>query len=109
MSSVWPLVRGRVYCAKFANVDGEKYYLVVSNNRRNNQLKQVLAIRLTTTKKPSISSIVEIPRGEVFVGRAVCDDIVEIWQDEVGRDLGAITPRTMAQIALGLRAALGIS
>jgi mRNA interferase MazF len=109
VSSVWPLVRGRVYSAIFPNVDGEKYYLVVSNNRRNSALNQVLAVRLTTTKKPSISSIVEIPHGEVFVGRAVCDDIVEIWENEVRRDLGALTPKTMAQIEQGLRAALGIT
>jgi mRNA interferase MazF len=72
-------------------------------------LKQVLAIRLTTTKKPAISSIVEIPQGEVFSGRAVCDDIVEIWEDEVRRDLGALTPKTMTHIEQGLKAALGLS
>jgi mRNA interferase MazF len=109
VSSVWPLVRGRVYSAIFPTVDGEKYYVVVSNNRRNQALDQVLAIRLTTTKKPSISSIVEIPRGEVFVGRAVCDDIVEIWDNEVRRDLGALTPKTMTRIEQGLKAALGIT
>ena len=102
-------MRGRVYSAIFPNVDGEKYYLVVSNNRRNNALDQVLAIRLTTSEKPPISSIVEIPHGEVFVGRAVCDDIVEIWKNEVRRDLGALTPRTMTQIEQGLKAALGIA
>jgi mRNA interferase MazF len=82
---------------------------VVSNNRRNKELKQVLAIRLTTTKKPEISSIVEIPQGEVFSGRAVCDDIIEIWEDEVRRDLGALTPKTMTHIEQGLKAALGLS
>jgi mRNA interferase MazF len=102
-------VRGRVYSAIFPTVDGEKYYVVVSNNRRNRALDQALAVRLTTTKKPSISSIVEIPQGEVFVGRAVCDDIVEIWESEVRRDLGALTPRTMTQIEQGLKAALGFS
>lgn len=109
MSSPWPLVRGRVYSAIFSNIDGEKFYLVVSNNRRNQALEQVLAVRLTTTLKPLISSIVEIPSSEVFVGRAVCDDIVEIWKSEVRRDLGALTPRTMVQIEEGLKAALGIS
>jgi mRNA interferase MazF len=109
VSSAWPLGRGRVYSTIFPNTDGEKYYLVVSNNRRNRELKQVLAIRLTTTQKPSIASIVEIPLGEVFIGRAVCDDIIEIWEDDVRRDLGALTPRTMIHIEQGLRAALGLS
>ena len=109
MNPPWPLLRGRVYSAVLSNVDGEKYFLVVSNNRRNAAMEQVLAVRLTTSKKPTIPSIVEIPSGEVFVGRAVCDDIIDIWQSEVRRDLGAFTPETMAQIQHGLKAALGIS
>ena len=47
------LLRGRVYAAQLAHVEGEKYYLVVSNNRRNARLPQVLAVRLTTSAKPS--------------------------------------------------------
>jgi hypothetical protein len=41
-----------------------------------------------------------------FTGRAVCDDIVEVYQDEVRRDLGALTPKTMAEVSRGLKAAL---
>jgi len=45
------LIRGRVYGAVLSNIEdeGEKYYLVVSNNRRNGAFPQVLAVRLTTT------------------------------------------------------------
>ena len=103
-----PLLRGRVYAAQLAHVDGEKYYLVVSNNRRNARLPQVLAVRLTTSAKPSTPSIVELDQAEVFCGRAVCDDIETLWPDEVCRDLGAVTSRAMARIAVGLRAALDI-
>jgi mRNA interferase MazF len=104
------LVRGRVYAAvlEYIKDEGEKYYLVVSNNRRNRAFPQVLAVRLTTTPaKSPRPAVVELDHREVFAGRAVCDDIVEIYPDEVKRDLGALTPNAMAQIEDGLRAALG--
>ncbi len=102
------LLHGRVYAAKLAHIDDEKYFLVVSNNRRNARLPQVLAVRLITSPKPSTPSIVELDQSEVFCGRAVCDDIETLWPDEVRRDLGAVTSDAMARIAVGLRAALDI-
>lgn len=109
MKPPWPLARGRVYAARLSNLDEDKYFLVVSNNRRNRNLPQVLAVRLTTTAKPPLPSIVQLAAPEVFTGYAVCDDIVEIWQDEVKRDLGAISPATMTRIAHGLAAALDLA
>jgi mRNA interferase MazF len=50
-----------------------KLFLVVSNNARNKNLEQVLAVRLTTSPKPKLSSIVTLGHPEVFVGSAVCD------------------------------------
>ncbi len=50
-----------------------------------------------------------MPGSEVFTGSVVCDDIVEIWSDEVRRDLGALNPAAMDAVALGLMAALGLS
>lgn len=104
----WPLVRGRVYAARLANLDEDTYFLVVSNNRRNRNLPQVLAVRLTTTPKPPLPSIVPLRPPEVFTGSVVCDDIVEIWEDEVKRDLGALSPAAMNAVARGLAAALDI-
>ncbi|MGH3222131.1 MAG: type II toxin-antitoxin system PemK/MazF family toxin [Streptosporangiaceae bacterium] len=105
-----PLLRGRVYAAKIPSIDPdhEKYFLVVSNNRRNEQLPQVLAIRLTTTPKPQIPSVVELGHPEPFVGRACCDDIEALYPDEVTRDMGALTRGGMARVEAGLRAALGL-
>jgi mRNA interferase MazF len=101
-------LRGRVYAARLSNVKDEKFLVVVSNNQRNTQLPQVLVIRLTTSQKPSIPSIVELGKGEAFIGRAVCDDIVEIYEDEVVRDLGALSPTAMSAIGDGIEAALGL-
>ena len=108
MSGIWPLLRGRVYAAKLSNIKTEKYFLVVSNNQRNTHLQQVLAIRLTTSPKPNIPSIVELGNGETFIGRAVCDDIIELYEDEIIRDLGALSPKAMSAIANGLKAALSL-
>jgi mRNA interferase MazF len=102
------MVRGRVYRAKLEHIKDPKWYVVVSNNRRNRQLEQVLAIRLTTSPKPDLPSIVELGPGEVFTGRALCDDIETLWEDEVQQDLGALSPAVMARIDAGLRAALGL-
>lgn len=103
------LVRGRVYAAKLEHVGAEKYYLVVSNNRRNNAFEQVLAVRLTATSPRSPRpAMVQLGSTEVFAGWASCDDVETIWSDEVTRDLGALTPRAMNQVENGLRAALGL-
>ncbi|GAB97842.1 mRNA interferase MazF [Kineosphaera limosa] len=103
-----PLERGRVYAAVLGTL-GEKYYLVVSNNQRNRNLDSVVAVRLTTSLKPPLPSIVALdPDRDGFQGHIVCDDIVEIFDDEVRRDLGAVSSQTMRSVEAGLRAALGL-
>lgn len=102
------LVRGRVYAAVLSHLGEEKYFLVVSNNRRNRQLDQVLAVRLTTTPKPRLRSIVPLGPGEAFDGSVVCDDVVELYPDEVRRDLGALSTGSMRRVDDGLRAALDL-
>lgn len=103
----WPLLRGQVVQAEIG-LDEPKLFVVVSNNRRNRQLPQVLAVRLTTTDKPNIPSIVQLGHPEVFAGVAVCDDIVELYEDEVLKVAGALSIRAMRAIGAGLSAALDI-
>jgi mRNA interferase MazF len=103
------LVRGRIYLVDLGLVDGPKPMLVVSNNIRNSQLPEILAVRITTTSKPSMPSIVELPSGEPQVGRVLCDRITVIYEDEVKRDLGALSPGTMRAVESGLKYALGMS
>jgi mRNA interferase MazF len=102
------LLRGRVYAATLEHVGGEKYYLVVSNNRRNGQLPQVLAVRLTTSPKPLIPTVVELDQREPFTGRVLCDDIEALYPNEVRRDVGALSPGAMGRVEAGLRAALDL-
>jgi mRNA interferase MazF len=101
-------LRGRVYAATIDEKIGRKYYLVISNNQRNRQLGSVLGVRLATTPMPEIDTIIECGDGDPVAGRILCDDIVEIFRDEIARDLGAVTPATMRRVDDGLRAALSL-
>ena len=87
---------------------GEKPYLIVSNNARNRQLQDSLAVRITTTVKPDMMSVVRLSPADPLVGRVLCDDIVAIFHDELRRDVGAVCSTTMSQVAVGLRFALGL-
>lgn len=103
------IYRGRIYGAVLSERLGEKYYLVVSNNRRNARLDSVLAIRLTTSVKPDLDSIVVLGHTDgPWSGRALADDIVEVYRDEITRELGALSPATMRRIDDALRAALDL-
>lgn len=108
MSFSGPFARGRICAAVLPNIGEEKYFLVVSNNVRNRQLGTALVVRLTTTPKPSLDSIVVLPPGESFDGSVVCDDILELYADEVTRELGALSRAAMVRVDRGLVAALGL-
>lgn len=99
--------RGRVYRADLGY--GLKPFLIVSNNRRNNALDSALAVRLTTSPKPELTSIVPLGPADPLVGRVLCDDIVPIYRDELKEDLGALSRETMTAVAAGLSAALGLT
>lgn len=103
----WPLTRGQVVRAD-VGLDEPKLFVVVSNNRRNRQLSDVLAARLTTSAKPSIPSIVELAPQDGLGGRVVCDDLLPIYEDEVVSVVGALSPRSMRAVDRGLAAALGL-
>lgn len=104
------LLRGRVYRARLSHIEEDKYFLVVSNNRRNRAFEQVLAVRLTTTKpRERRPAMVELDAGDALTGWASCDDIETIFDDEVRADLGAVTAHTMRRVEAGLRAALGMA
>lgn len=104
------LLRGNIYAAKLDHIPAEKYFLVVSNNGRNKAFDNVLAVRLTSRPKPSLPSIVEMsPEDPLHGGRIVCDDIVELWPDEVRMHKGTLTAETMRRVDAGLKAALGLS
>lgn len=103
----WPLSRGQVVQADIG-LGEPKLFVVVSNNRRNQQLPQVLAARLTTSPKPDIPSVVQLGHPEAFNGSVVCDDTVEVYPDEVVSVQGALSPQAVRALNVGLAAALGL-
>ncbi|HCT74996.1 MAG TPA: MazF family transcriptional regulator [Micromonosporaceae bacterium] len=98
--------RGRVYMADLGY--GDKPFLVVSNNARNTKLEDCVAVRITTTQKPEIASIVPLSGSDPLVGRVLCDDIVRLYRDELRRDVGALSVPTMNRVGAALRYALAI-
>jgi mRNA interferase MazF len=104
------MLRGRIYRAHLSHIGADKFFLVVSNNRRNRAFQSVLAARLTTTppREPR-PAMVALGKGEVMSGWVSCDDIEALYDDEVRADVGAVTPAAMDRVEAGLRAALGIA
>ncbi|MCS0636287.1 type II toxin-antitoxin system PemK/MazF family toxin [Streptomyces sp. LP05-1] len=105
MTDIVP-VRGRVYRADLGS--GLKPWLVVSNNARNRALHDVLVVRVTTSPKPSLASIVELGPDDPLVGRILCDDLGPLYRDEIKADLGALSAPTMMRVASALRHVLAL-
>ncbi|WP_061296337.1 type II toxin-antitoxin system PemK/MazF family toxin [Herbidospora cretacea] len=105
--TTYPL-RGRVFMADLGEDYGEKPYVIVSNNARNRALPSYLAVRITTSAKPPLPSIVELTPEDPLTGRALCDDIVILFEEDLQRDLGGLTLQTMMRVGQGLRHALAL-
>ena len=99
-------VRSRIYWADLGH--GEKPWVCVSNNIRNQHLGSFLAVRVTTSSKPMLDSIVPLTAQDPLVGSVLCDDIVEIFREEVVRETGAVSLGTMMAVGAGLRSALAL-
>jgi mRNA interferase MazF len=100
-------VRGLVYRADVGY--GPKPFLVVSNNTRNQNLSDCLAVRLTTTPKPDLPSIVKLESADApLIGSVCCDDITALYRDELKEQLGALSLGTIMRVATALKAALAL-
>ena len=104
------MLRGRIYRAHLTHIGEDKFFLVVSNNRRNRAFEQVLAARLTTTPpRDQRPAMVPLGPGEIMTGWVSCDDIETLYDDEVRADIGAIAAPTMRRVEASLRAAFGMA
>jgi mRNA interferase MazF len=100
-------VRGLVYRADLGF--GLKPFLVVSNNTRNQKLNDCLVVRLTTTPKPDLPSIVKLEAADApLVGYVCCDDIAPAYRDELKAQVGALSLPSMMRVANALKAALAL-
>ncbi|MGQ0630424.1 MAG: hypothetical protein ACT4P1_05235 [Sporichthyaceae bacterium] len=58
--------------------------------------------------EPALPSIVPLALDDPVTGRILCDDVIQLWPDEVRRELGALSPATMRAVNEGLKVALGL-
>jgi mRNA interferase MazF len=100
--------RGVIYSAYLEHVGDEELCVVVSNNGRNRSLDTALAARITTSRKPQISSIVPIQPGEPVHGSVLCHDLELLYPEDVRNSPGAFSPAMMRRINDGLRAAFAL-
>lgn len=101
-------LRGQVYSVDLGH--GRKPWLIVSNNARNRNLDSVLAARITTSRKhAAMPTVIPLTQADPLVGFVLCDDIVQLYRDEIAKPAGALSPRTMAGVSDGLRVAFGLS
>lgn len=108
MSWAQPVSRGQILRVEIG-LSEPKLVVVVSNNSRNRKLSAVLVARMTTSPKPSIPSIVPLADQGGFVGSVVCDDIFEVFEDEVLAVVGSLAPATVSSVNAGLQVALGLA
>jgi mRNA interferase MazF len=104
-------VRGRVYWVYLDTGEQEerKPFVVVSNNHRNRNLGDCLAVRLTTTRKEPRTTVVPLgPADSPLRGFVLCDEITHVYDDELLEDIGALSFATMTAVAAGLKAALDL-
>jgi mRNA interferase MazF len=71
-------------------------------------LESVLAVRITSSQKPAIPTVVRLVADDPVTGFVLCDDLAPLYRDEIRSDAGAASPATMRRIADGLRSALSL-
>lgn len=109
MSPLTGPLRGQVFHVD-AQGAGRHYWLIVSNNKRNANLSDVLAVQLTTTAPRSPrTSYVPLAKGrDPFEGWVKCDGIGPVLSDRLGPVKGALSPDTMRRVDAGLAFALNL-
>lgn len=96
--------RGQVFLVDIGQ--GLKPWVVVSNNHRNRNLRDVLAARMTTTSRHrDVPTVIALSSADApLVGYVNCDDIVPLYKDtDLGRPAGALTPATMRKVSEAMR------
>jgi mRNA interferase MazF len=101
------LLRGQVIWFQLREY-GRKPGVVVSHDTRNRALRSALVARITTAPKPALHSIVELGDDDPVAGRVLCDDLIEVYEDEMLQDAGTLTPASLDAVNLGLLHALGL-
>lgn len=101
--------RGSVWQYEFEEGAAPKPAVIVSANGRNHSRWPVVhVVRVTTALKEPRPTVVPLPPGECVKGSVVCDDLLPAYKEELGKQLGALSPGVMRQVDDGLREMLGL-
>jgi mRNA interferase MazF len=79
----------------------------VSNNQRNRVTSDLLAVRITTTRR-ELPTWVELGRTEPLTGFVNTDNIETLAKDELGDYLGSLSASAILAVNRALSIALGI-
>jgi mRNA interferase MazF len=102
--------RGSVWQYDFEEGAAPKPAVIVSNNGRNHSRWPVVhVVRVTAAPKEPRSTIVSVPGGECVKGSVLCDDLYPVYKEDLGKQLGALSPGVMREVDNGLRAMLGLA
>jgi mRNA interferase MazF len=100
-----PPMRGQVFRVDLGH--GPKPWVVISNNQRNRNLETVIAARITASRKRAeLPTIVELSSDDPLVGYVLCDDLVQLYREELNQLDGALSAKTMIRVSDGIRIAL---
>lgn len=99
-------LRGQIYRVDVGY--GPKPWVVVSNNMRNRQVRSVLGVRITTTPKVELPTMVRLEPADPLVGVVLADEIQSLYRDDLTTPLGALSPATIMKLNQALRIALAL-
>jgi mRNA interferase MazF len=95
-------LRGQIFHVDLGH--GRKPWLVVSNNARNRNLDSVLAAHITTTRKhAALPTVVPLSAADPLTGFVLCDDIAQLYHDELATPAGLLSAPTITAVSEGLR------
>ena len=102
-------LRGQVFHVDVEGA-GPHYWVVVSNNKRNAHLHDVLVVQITSTppRSPRVSYVPLAKGHDTFEGWVKCDGVGPLLRDRLGPVRGALSPTSMRRVDAGLASALGL-
>ncbi len=102
-------LRGQVFHLDLPQA-GPHFWLVVSNNRRNEHMGDVLGAIITTTppRSPRPSYVPLVPGRDPFEGWVNCDDLGPAYKLQLGTVKGGLSRPTMRLVDIGLAYALSL-
>ena len=102
-------LRGQIYSVDLGGDKGRHWYVIVSNNIRNRNLKSVLGAMITSTDKSHIPTAVPLTHEDsISGGYVLADEIEPLYENELDQLSGVVSPATMTKLNIALKVALAL-